>query len=320
LMNWQNVSQQDANSFSINPEFTAADWSVPTNSDMSGLGITLPGIDVDIEGTLRSDPPDVGAYEFEDCDLPLTGPIVGDVVVCEGDVTTYFINTIPGDFTFHWSVEGDATISSGEGSSLITVEFGTGTVMIFAATEDSCGIGPATELLVTSNPLPEVTLKLQTEITCLSGPTIELTGGSPEGGDYSGPGVSANIFSPEMAGVGVHLIHYTYTDSAGCTNMASDTLEVEICTSVDDLVGQSAFNAYPNPFHNILQLELPGSHSGPADVRIFDVTGKVVWQQTVQLLPNEQQLTLSVDNLGTGSYIISLSNAEVHLTQTIVKL
>jgi hypothetical protein len=322
LMNWQNVSQQDANSFSINPEFTAADWSVPTNSDMSDLGITLPGIDVDIEGTLRSDPPDVGAYEFEDCELPGDiEAISGPLTVCAGDDGIFYSVEMQDDADyFEWEVSADAEFDYGFVSSGITVYFGDSSTVISVTPFNDCGAGNTFSIFVEVNPLPHVELIFDTVPVCLNQPSVLLSGGSPEGGEYSGPGVSGNIFIPVEAGLGFHEIFYTYTDSSGCSQTVSNLLEVENCLSLGDKHEQYGLSVFPNPFYNILQLELPGSHSGPADVRIFDVTGKVVWQQTVQLLPNEQQLTLSVDNLGTGSYIISLSNAEVHLTQTIVKL
>jgi len=59
-----------------------------------------------------------------------------------------------------------------------------------------------------------------------------LGGGTPIGGVYSGPGVTNDgngttyTFDPAVAGVGVHTITYTFTNSNGCTNTASDDIEV----------------------------------------------------------------------------------------------
>lgn len=52
-------------------------------------------------------------------------------------------------------------------------------------------------------------------------PPFDLVGGLPIGGSYSGPGVSNNRFSPEIAGVGIHEIVYTY-----CGKSAVDCIEV----------------------------------------------------------------------------------------------
>ena len=50
---------------------------------------------------------------------------------------------------------------------------------------------------------------------CLTTASFTLSGGTPTGGTYSGPGVSSGVFNPSNAGVGTHTI--TYTDGfSGC--------------------------------------------------------------------------------------------------------
>jgi hypothetical protein len=64
-----------------------------------------------------------------------------------------------------------------------------------------------------------------------------LTGGMPEGGEYSGPGVLGLIFNPAAAGVGVHTITYTYTDENGCDASASGDITVEMMLPPDNECG-----------------------------------------------------------------------------------
>ncbi|TAG40343.1 MAG: hypothetical protein EAZ31_08505, partial [Cytophagia bacterium] len=46
---------------------------------------------------------------------------------------------------------------------------------------------------------------------------VNLTGaGLPTGGIFSGSGISGNTFTPSLAGVGSHLINYTYNDTNNC--------------------------------------------------------------------------------------------------------
>ena len=85
---------------------------------------------------------------------------------------------------------------------------------------------------VTVNALPSVTLPI-TFVLCEGSEDIELTTGSPGGGEYSGTGVSNSFFSPVSAGVGTHLITYTYTDGNGCTNSATGDLTVSSPPEVD---------------------------------------------------------------------------------------
>ncbi|MBK7337045.1 MAG: HYR domain-containing protein [Saprospirales bacterium] len=67
------------------------------------------------------------------------------------------------------------------------------------------------------NPLPEVTCP-EDQSVCVDEAAFLLTGGSPEGGEYSGTGVSDGMFDAATAGVGVHTIVYSYTDENGCSN------------------------------------------------------------------------------------------------------
>ncbi len=60
----------------------------------------------------------------------------------------------------------------------------------------------------------------------ISDPAFALTGGSPDGGTYSGPGVSNGMFNPATAGGGTHTITYSYTNMAGCTGTCTFTITV----------------------------------------------------------------------------------------------
>jgi len=63
------------------------------------------------------------------------------------------------------------------------------------------------------------------------GVQMNLTGGTPAGGTYSGSGIVDNMdgtynFDPEVAGAGTHIIQYTFTDGNGCEGIATDLVEV----------------------------------------------------------------------------------------------
>lgn len=61
---------------------------------------------------------------------------------------------------------------------------------------------------------------------CLNDDSFELTGGTPEGGTFSGDGVTENIFYPTDAGEGEHVIVYTIIGSNGCPNHTSQPITV----------------------------------------------------------------------------------------------
>jgi gliding motility-associated-like protein len=64
---------------------------------------------------------------------------------------------------------------------------------------------------------------------CGIGQPFTLNNGIPLGGTYSGTGVSGGMFDPAVAGVGVHTVTYSYTETNGCT--ANATADIEITES-----------------------------------------------------------------------------------------
>ena len=61
---------------------------------------------------------------------------------------------------------------------------------------------------------------------CATSLTYTLSGGTPSGGTYSGPGVTGTNFNPSVAGAGTHTLTYTYTNPNGCSNSTSKTITV----------------------------------------------------------------------------------------------
>ncbi len=71
----------------------------------------------------------------------------------------------------------------------------------------------------------DVTLANQQSV-CVDANVFELTGGTPLGGEYSGDGVTNNMFNPIEAGTGNHVITYTIISENGCPAHASQELSV----------------------------------------------------------------------------------------------
>ncbi|MCX6286154.1 MAG: hypothetical protein NTY96_03490 [Bacteroidetes bacterium] len=113
------------------------------------------------------------------------------------------------------SVTGFFDPSSGAGLHTITYTY---------TDANSCSSTDSKTLLV--NPLPIVLLGAFSPV-CISVPPFPLSGGTPAGGTYTGPGVNSvtGFFDPS-SGTGPHTITYTYTDANGCTNSNSKTLLV----------------------------------------------------------------------------------------------
>jgi gliding motility-associated-like protein len=183
--------------------------------------------------------------------------ISGDFEICTGEETTLIAS---GANEYSWS--------NGATTASITVSPSSNTLYSVEGTSTESCSDEASQT-VTVNPLPIVTLPDQTEV-CVNETAVELEGGSPAGGIYSGDNVSGGNFNANAAGVGVHEILYTYTDILECSNTASAFIEV----TSDIEVSLSAFsNVCENAPAFTLSGGLPteGDYSGPGVVdNIFD--------------------------------------------------
>jgi hypothetical protein len=141
---------------------------------------------------------------------------------------------------------------------------------------------------------------------CVGWPAIELTGGSPAGGVYSGPGVSNGLFDPAVAGLGTHTITYTYTASNGCDNFDEETILVDPCTGVDE-VEAGKISIFPNPSSGKFELRM--NHSGMVTIDIINIVGVSIYSDQFNASGN---LTKSIDiqNFEDGIYFVTIQTDE----------
>lgn len=140
-----------------------------------------------------------------------------DTVCYRSTNATYQVANTPGN-TYTWTVAAPGVITAGQGTNLITVNWGTANpglisnaVSVFATSADGCPSPPVLLDVFVLNIVPTVV----PIAVCANTPCVPLNG-SPLGGTWSGVGVVGNTFCPNVAGVGTSTITYTYTQN-GCT-------------------------------------------------------------------------------------------------------
>ncbi len=154
-------------------------------------------------------------------DAPLSN---GDEEICEGDTIPALTVSVNAGETADWydAATGGNLLLSGNTSYTPTAA---GTY--FAETRiiaNNCTSDSRVAVTLTVNPLPVLTFDDPTD-ACAGGSSVVLSA-SPNGGTFSGAGVSGNEFDPVAAGVGVHVLTYSYTDVNGCENTATQEIEV----------------------------------------------------------------------------------------------
>jgi PKD repeat protein len=206
--------------------------------------------------------------------------------------------------------EAGTVSGTGKNVTVIWAEDFLGVATLKVAGVNYCGIGVYSNPLTITRYLPTVTLPAFPNVS-IGTPPFALTGGSPSGGIYSGPGVSNGIFSPAVAGLGTHTITYTYTDLNLCENFAENTITVTEFTGISGNSITSGISIQPNPSNGKfdVKINLPGITT--VDLKVFNSLNEVVYES--KNINTDQALNFSINlsNCSTGIYYVhmtSLSN------------
>ena len=139
---------------------------------------------------------------------------------------------------------------------------------------------------------------------CANNGIVTLSGGSPAGGVYSGPGVSGGNFDPAQAGFGFVNIDYTYTDVNGCGNTATAIVWVDICNGIVPVLhDNNAVSVFPNPAGSFAEISWSGEFT---TLTIMDHTGRIINKTDVS---NRKKIALDVSGYAAGIYFAELNNA-----------
>jgi hypothetical protein len=99
----------------------------------------------------------------------------------------------------------------------------------YTDTITGCSESETESIIVNATPLVSLSPILP---VCQNGTPVELTNGSPSGGIYSGQGIINGYFYPSQAGVGTHVLTYTYNNTDGCTSASQISIEVKSTPAV----------------------------------------------------------------------------------------
>jgi hypothetical protein len=188
---------------------------------------------------------------------------------------------------------------------------------------NECGQGqPSSSLIVSVYPLPVVSLTLPYDTVFDNSEPFELTAGLPAGGIYTGQGVviqnDVYYFDPSVAGLGEHLITYTYTDNNGCSDYAEDNIYVELHTGINKNFSGLQFEAFPNPSNGSFTIRLKSDKEENLNLRIFNNLGKTVYEESnigsAQIIIRKIEL----DDYPEGLYFIGLYSGEISYIEKIV--
>jgi len=105
--------------------------------------------------------------------------------------------------------------------------------VVYTASNTAGCVESATQVVVVES-VPQASLT-PFDPVCANESVLTLSGGTPSGGSYGGPGVSGGSFDPTLAGVGSHSIVYTVSNAAGCTDSATQVMIVNPVPSAPNI-------------------------------------------------------------------------------------
>jgi hypothetical protein len=214
---------------------------------------------------------------------------VSNATICSGNTANL---TATGATTYSWNT--GALTSSVSVSPTITTNYS-------VVGTNSLGCSNSKTISVTVNQLPIVNLSSIQSPLCVNNSTVPLIG-SPNGGVYSGTGVSGSTFNPAVSGAGTFTINYTYTDANNCSAIASQSVNVSLCTGIIEL-DSDTISIFPNPASTEITITSPIKFT---NVKIVNSIGQIV-QET------KYNNTVSVVELTKGIYFLQLFNENGNL-------
>lgn len=253
----------------------------------------------------------------------IANPPVGISNLCAswGNTTTYSTVPMGGDVaTYDWtlSLPEAGSISGNDGTNITVIwepDF-LGTVDLQVAGINYCGIGVYSNPLTITRYLPDVSVMLPAYVA-LPEPPFELTGGTPDGGEYSGPGVTNGWFDPATAGMGPHTITYTYTDLNMCTNSATDVITVTEFIGIIENLQDNEVRLFPNPGNGNFVLQVNVKTENNFDVKIYNTINEIVFSEENIPLGIGIEKKFNLD-LSEGVYFVKISGNKSEFVKKIV--
>ncbi len=188
----------------------------------------------------------------------------------------------------------------GVSGTIFNTSVGTQTITYSVTFAPGC-VGSATQSQVVNN-LPNVVLNPLGNV-CNTAAPFTLTTGTPSGGTYSGTGITNNVFSPAVAGLGTKVVTYSYTSTAGCTNTDTSTITVITCTTCSNPP-----TAYAGPDKNSCSgaaVAMAGSIGGGANSSSWSSTGSGSFSPNITSLT--ASYTPSAADIAAGTVFIILT-------------
>lgn len=247
-------------------------------------------------------------------------PIIDPLVACEGEDVILDATTQVGDLL--WYTDAQLTDFVGTGSMLnVGPLSGSGQYWVVASNGD-CNSAPAalpydieapasTGSINGNDPVNEWSTGIYNVPQTLgSSYTWAVTGGTISSGQGS------NFVSIAWGDGAMGQLAVVETTGGGCVG---DTVYFDVtinATGIASVAGNNAFQVWPNPTSDVVNVQRVGDESGAYSIAVLDVAGRVVYtgERT-----SDAVMQLPLGQLPNGVYVLTVTGAEVHQQRLVIQ-
>ena len=223
--------------------------------------------------------------------IPLVS-ITGDTHVCIGDSVVLTAN---GANTYLWLPDSATSSSIQVAPTVISTYYVIGSAGIGCVNSDSA--------LVMVHKLPLVSITGDTLICPGSTATLYAQGAD----SYLWLPSSITGDSIQVTPSVGNWYWVTGTDSNQCKNTDSILVEIDTCTSIEEIKQIITSSVYPNPFNSTALISINATNTEDKWVTIYDISGKVVIEN-IRMSNNQLELRPTQFNRGIYFYTIQYEN------------
>lgn len=241
-----------------------------------------------VVGTDDNDCENTATIEITVHALPTVSAMVDNSLICEGESITL---TGEGAVSYEWSGGVMDGVAVEPPAGLITY-------VVVGTDDNDCQNSDSIEVTVLEGPEVSITA-LTDDLLCEGEAGIILTG-TPAEGTFSGSGISDDVFDPNMAGTGEHIVYYYFENDEGCGQTDSVVISVVNCLGLNG-AEEMQVQVFPNPFNQFTTIDFGTELTVIHTILVYDLLGQLVYRNA-QVTGNLIQLRK--EDLGTGVFVL----------------
>ena len=239
---------------------------------------------------------------------PVLGILYGLDTVCLNSTgaLNFSLSSATGADSIVWSVTNPWNILGGQGSSVLSVNSYNTNGSVYVYGSNFCGSTLPLTFQVVYVDTPQITITQQAAV--LHATVTGATNYQWYNGGALIAGATGVDYTPTANG------DYTVsvTNQYGCSTQSASFSFVY--NSVNEILTEETFNVFPNPNTTGALQITTGSNLIGAKLKVFDVTGKLVFQSSIFNL----QSSISTTQFSKGVYVISIEAKQISLRKKMI--